>query len=131
MQVRWGTHGDHSIVCMTASNHQDLFEIVVDAFNIAETFRTPVVVLIDEVVGHMREPVRIPAEGEIALTERLVTAVPRDVDYHPYFPREDGRLPMSNNRLCAEARNSGIAAAIAYALEETEGPMARGDGQTR
>ena len=96
MQVRWGTHGDHSIVCMTASNHQDLFEIVIDAFNIAETFRTPVVVLIDEVVGHMRERVRIPEEGEITLTERLVTAVPRDVDYHPYFPREDGRLPMSN-----------------------------------
>lgn len=96
MQVRWGTHGDHSIVCMTASNHQDLFEMVIDAFNIAETFRTPVVVLIDEVVAHMREQVRIPEEGETALTERLVTAVPRDVDYHPYFPREDGRLPMSN-----------------------------------
>jgi 2-oxoglutarate ferredoxin oxidoreductase subunit alpha len=96
MQVRWGTHGDHSIVCMTASNHQDLFEIMIDAFNIAETFRTPVVVLIDEVVAHMREQVRIPETGEIALTERLVTAVPRDVDYHPYFPREDGRLPMSN-----------------------------------
>ncbi|MEE8441974.1 MAG: 2-oxoacid:acceptor oxidoreductase subunit alpha [Spirochaetia bacterium] len=96
MQVRWGTHGDHSIVCLTAGNHQDLFGIVIDAFNISETFRTPVVVLIDEVVAHMREQVRIPEEGEIALTERLVTAVPRDVDYHPYFPREDGRLPMSN-----------------------------------
>jgi 2-oxoglutarate ferredoxin oxidoreductase subunit alpha len=96
MQVRWGTHGDHSIVCLTASNHQDLFSIVVDAFNIAETFRTPVVVLIDEITGHMRERVQVPAPGEMELVERLVTAVPRDVDYHPYFPREDGRLPMSN-----------------------------------
>ncbi len=96
MQVRWGTHGDHSIVCLTASNHQDLFSIVVDAFNFSEIFRTPVVVLIDEILGHMRERIRIPEEGELELTERLVTAVPRDVDYHPYFPREDGRLPMSH-----------------------------------
>ncbi len=96
MQVRWGTHGDHAIVCLTASNHQDLFAVVVRAFNISETYRTPVVVLIDEVVGHMREPVRIPEPGEIELTERLITSVPRDVDYHPYFPREDGRLPMSH-----------------------------------
>jgi 2-oxoglutarate/2-oxoacid ferredoxin oxidoreductase subunit alpha len=96
MQVRWGTHGDHAIVCLTASSHQDLFDVVVRAFNISETFRTPVVLLLDEVVGHMREPVRIPAPGEIELTERLITSVPRDVDYHPYFPREDGRLPMSH-----------------------------------
>ena len=96
MQVRWGTHGDHSIVCLTASNHQDLFSIMVDAFNFSEIFRTPVVVLIDEVLGHMRERIRIPDEGEVELTERLVTTVPRDVDYHPYFPREDGRLPMSH-----------------------------------
>lgn len=96
MQVRWGTHGDHSIVCLTASNHHDLFRMVVEAFNISETYRTPVVVLIDEIVGHMREAVRIPEQGEIDLTERLLTSVPRDVDYHPYFPREDGRLPMSH-----------------------------------
>jgi 2-oxoglutarate ferredoxin oxidoreductase subunit alpha len=96
MQVRWGTHGDHSIVCLTASNHQDLFGIVVDAFNFSEIYRTPVVVLIDEVLGHMREALRIPDPGELGLSERLVTSVPRDVDYHPYFPREDGRLPMSH-----------------------------------
>ena len=96
MQVRWGTHGDHSLVCLTASNHQELFRMVVEAFNISEIFRTPVVVLVDEIVGHMREAVRIPPPGQIELTERLLTNVPRDVNYHPYFPREDGRLPMSH-----------------------------------
>jgi 2-oxoglutarate/2-oxoacid ferredoxin oxidoreductase subunit alpha len=96
MQVRWGTHGDHSMVCLTASNHQDLFRMVVEAFNISEVFRTPVVVLIDEIVGHMRERVEIPTPGALPLSERLVTSVPRDVDYHPYFPREDGRLPISH-----------------------------------
>jgi 2-oxoglutarate ferredoxin oxidoreductase subunit alpha len=96
MQARWGTHGDHSIVCLTASNHQDVFGMTVEAFNIAETYRTPVVLLFDEVVGHMRERLEIPEEGEIPLVERLRTAVRAGVDYHPYLPREDGRLPMSD-----------------------------------
>jgi len=95
-QARWGTHGDHAIVAMTASNHQDVFGITVEAFNIAETYRTPVVLLFDEVVGHMRERVFIPEPGEIPLVGRLRTSVPEGVDYHPYLPREDGRLPMSD-----------------------------------
>ena len=95
-QARWGTHGDHAIIALTASNHQDVFAMTVDAFNLAETYRTPVVLLFDEVVGHMRERVVIPEKGEMALVERLRTAVKSGVDYHPYLPREDGRLPMSD-----------------------------------
>ncbi|MFW6284529.1 MAG: 2-oxoacid:acceptor oxidoreductase subunit alpha, partial [Desulfosalsimonas sp.] len=95
-QARYGTHGDHAIVALTASNHQDMFAITVEAFNIAETFRTPVILLFDEVTGHMREKVVIPEKGEIALVERLRTSVESGVDYHPYLPREDGRLPMSD-----------------------------------
>ncbi|MFP4475812.1 MAG: 2-oxoacid:acceptor oxidoreductase subunit alpha [Desulfatibacillaceae bacterium] len=96
MQARWGTHGDHSIIALTASNHQDVFEMTVEAFNLAETYRTPVVLLFDEVVGHMREPLRIPEPDEIPLVERLKTTVRGGTDYHPYLPREDGRLPMSD-----------------------------------
>ncbi|MBU0987511.1 MAG: 2-oxoacid:acceptor oxidoreductase subunit alpha [Proteobacteria bacterium] len=95
-QARWGTHGDHAIVAITASNHQDVFAMTVEAFNIAETYRTPVILLFDEVVGHMREGLRIPAAGEIPLVERLRTSVKDGIDYHPYLPREDGRLPMSD-----------------------------------
>ncbi len=95
-QARWGTHGDHAIITLTASNHQDVFAMTVDAFNLAETYRTPVILLFDEVVGHMRERVVIPEKGEVALVERLRTAVKSGVDYHPYLPREDGRLPMSD-----------------------------------
>ena len=96
MQARWGTHGEHSIVALTASTHQDVFAMTVEAFNLAETYRTPVVLLLDEVVGHMREKVVIPEPGELALVERLKTSVPEGTDYHPYFPRDDGRLPMSD-----------------------------------
>lgn len=95
-QARWGTHGDHAIIAMTASNHQDVFETTITAFNLAETYRTPVILLFDEVVGHMREKLVIPEKGEIPLLERLRTSVKDGVDYHPYLPREDGRLPMSD-----------------------------------
>ena len=95
-QARWGVHGDHGIIALTASNHQDVFEMTVHAFNFAETYRTPVVLLLDEVVGHMREKLVLPESGELELVHRLRTSVPKDVDYHPYLPREDGRLPMSD-----------------------------------
>ena len=95
-QARWGTHGDHAIIALTASNHQDVFSITVEAFNLAEIYRTPVILLLDEVVAHMREGLVIPEPGEIPLVERLKTSVKQGVDYHPYLPREDGRLPMSD-----------------------------------
>jgi 2-oxoglutarate ferredoxin oxidoreductase subunit alpha len=95
-QARWGTHGDHAIITLTASTHQDLFAITVDAFNLAETYRTPVILLLDEVIGHMREKLVVPEDGEIPLVKRLRTSVKEGVDYHPYFPREDGRIPMSD-----------------------------------
>ena len=95
-QARWGIHGDHAIIAMTASNHQDVFTVTVEAFNLAETYRTPVILLFDEMVAHMREPLIIPESGVIPLMERLRTSVKEGVDYHPYLPREDGRLPMSD-----------------------------------
>lgn len=95
-QARWGTHGDHSIIVLTASTIQDVFHITVEAFNLAETYRTPVILLFDEVVGHMREKLTIPEPGELPVVERLLTEVKAGVNYHPYLPREDGRLPMSD-----------------------------------
>ncbi|MBN2122706.1 MAG: 2-oxoacid:acceptor oxidoreductase subunit alpha [Deltaproteobacteria bacterium] len=96
MQARWGTHGDHAIIALTASNHQDLFEMTVQAFNLSETYRTPVILLFDEIIGHMREKLVLPDPGEIPLVERLWTSVKEGTDFHPYLPREDGRLPMSD-----------------------------------
>jgi 2-oxoglutarate ferredoxin oxidoreductase subunit alpha len=95
-QARWGVHGDHEIIALTASSHQDVFEMTVHAFNMAETYRTPVILLFDEVIGHMRERLVLPQPGDIPVVERLRTSVKAGVDYHPYLPREDGRLPMSD-----------------------------------
>lgn len=96
MQARWGTHGDHAIIALTASNLQQVFYMTVEAFNLAETYRTPVILLFDEVIGHMREKLVIPEPGELNVVDRLYTSLPKDVNYHPYLPREDGRLPMSD-----------------------------------
>ena len=96
MQARWGTHGEHAIIALTASNNQDVFAMTVEAFNLSEIFRTPVILLLDEVVAHTREKLIMPKPGEINVVERLKTSVPEGTDYHPYLPREDGRLPMSD-----------------------------------
>jgi 2-oxoglutarate ferredoxin oxidoreductase subunit alpha len=96
MQARWGTHGEHAVIALTASNNQDVFAMTVEAFNLSETFRSPVILLLDEVVGHTRERLTMPKSGEIHVVERLKTSVPEGTDYHPYLPREDGRLPMSD-----------------------------------
>lgn len=96
LQAKWGTHGDHAIIALTASNHQDMFQMTVDAFNLAETYRTPVILLFDEVIGHMREKLTFPSKGSIPVVDRLRTSVKAGIDYHPYLPREDGRLPMSD-----------------------------------
>lgn len=95
-QARWGTHGDHGIIALTASNHQDIFSMTVDAFNMAETYRTPVILLLDEAIGHLREKLEIPEPGSQPIVDRLRTSVGKGVDYHPYLAREDGRLPMSD-----------------------------------
>jgi len=96
MQARWGTHGEHAIIALTASNNQDVFAMTVEAFNLSETFRTPVILLLDEVVAHTRERLIMPKPGELNVVKRLRTSVPEGTDYHPYLPREDGRLPMSD-----------------------------------
>ena len=96
MQARWGTHGEHAIIALTASNNQDVFAMTIEAFNLSETFRSPVILLLDEVVAHTREKLVMPEPGEITVVERLHTSVPEGTDYHPYLPREDGRLPVSD-----------------------------------
>lgn len=57
MQARWGTHGDHSIIVLSPSSVTETYKLTVEAFNLAEKYRTPVILLLDEVIGHMREKV--------------------------------------------------------------------------
>ncbi|MFQ6074182.1 MAG: 2-oxoacid:acceptor oxidoreductase subunit alpha, partial [Candidatus Bathyarchaeia archaeon] len=70
MQARWGTHGDYASVVLAPNSVQEMFELTIQAFNLAETYRTPVVLLADEIVAHMRERVTIPPLEQITITER-------------------------------------------------------------
>jgi 2-oxoglutarate ferredoxin oxidoreductase subunit alpha len=70
MQARWGTHGEHSIIALCPSSVAECFTLTVEAFNLAERFRTPVILLSDAVVGHMREGVELPTPDELEIVER-------------------------------------------------------------
>jgi 2-oxoglutarate ferredoxin oxidoreductase subunit alpha len=70
MQCKWGTHGDHPVICLTPAYVQEIFSETVRAFNLAERYRTPVFVAYDEVVGHMRERIEIPDKGVLPVENR-------------------------------------------------------------
>lgn len=71
MQARWGTHGDHAAIALAPATVQECFTETVRAFNLAEKFRHPVIVLSDEIVGHMREKLVIPEPGELEIIDRV------------------------------------------------------------
>ena len=71
MQARWGTHGDHAIITLYPSTVQEVYRYIISAFNLAERYRTPVIFLMDEVLGHMRESFYMPDEKEIFVYQRL------------------------------------------------------------
>jgi 2-oxoglutarate ferredoxin oxidoreductase subunit alpha len=70
MQARWGSHGDYEIIALAPTSPQELFDLTIRAFNLAEKYRTPVLVMTDAEVGHMTEKVVIPAPDEIELVQR-------------------------------------------------------------
>ncbi len=81
MQARWGTHGDHPIIALSPSSVRETYDLTVSAFAFSEQYRTPVLLMMDEVVGHMREKVDLPERVEVA--ERPRTDVPPEW-YYPY-----------------------------------------------
>jgi len=83
MQARWGTHGDHPIIALAPATVREAFELTGAAFNFAERYRTPVLVLVDEVVGHMRERVELPEVGPRQIVNREMPTVPPEW-YEPF-----------------------------------------------
>ena len=93
MQARWGSHGHYEIIALSASSPQELFDVTIKAFNLSEKYRTPVLVMTDEVVGHMTEKVIIPATDQIEIYPRKMTKKMPD-EYLPYLPEENLVAPM-------------------------------------
>jgi len=70
MQAKWGTHGDYAAVVLSPNSVQEMFELTVRAFNLSERYRTPVVLLADETIGHLREQISIPYAGTVEIADR-------------------------------------------------------------
>lgn len=83
MCAKWGTHGDHPAICLVPASVQETYEEVIRAFNLAEKYRTPVMVMPDEIVAHMRERIVFPDAGEIEVIPRKTPTVPPE-QYKPY-----------------------------------------------
>jgi len=91
MQARWGTHGDHPSIVLAPSSVGEVFDLTVRAFNLAERFRTPVIVIYDEIIGHTRETVALPESVEIE--DRLRPDGNSDV-FWPKAAPPDGVSPL-------------------------------------
>lgn len=94
MQARWGRHGDQSVIALCPASVRECFTLTVQAFNFAERFRVPVILMPDEIVGHMRENVAPPLPGEIAIIERK-TPSGAPAAYLPFKPDADGIAPLA------------------------------------
>lgn len=89
MQARWGTHGDHPIIALAPWSVRETYDTTVMAVNYAERFRTPVILLMDEIVGHLRENVVLPEPEELQLYPRRTPKKTRVEGYEPFEPDED------------------------------------------
>ncbi|WP_431190029.1 2-oxoacid:acceptor oxidoreductase subunit alpha [Desulfurivibrio dismutans] len=94
MQARWGTHGDHPIIVLSVATVAECFEITVTAFNFAEKYRVPVILLSDEVVAHTRENIVLPESAQLEVVDRIRPSVPPQW-YKPYADNSRGVPPMA------------------------------------
>ena len=88
MQARWGSHGDYGIIALCPNSPQECFDLTITGFNLAEEFRVPVMMMLDECVGHMTEKVVIPPPENVEVTLRRFTTRPPG-EYHPAEPAAD------------------------------------------
>ncbi len=95
MQARWGTHGDHPAIAIAPSSCQEIFSETVRAFNLAETYRMPVQILLDEINGHMRERIELPEPGDLEVVNRQQPTVAPE-DYKPYDHAQGDIPPLAS-----------------------------------
>jgi 2-oxoglutarate ferredoxin oxidoreductase subunit alpha len=93
LQARWGSHGDYGIAAYCPASPQECFDLTVHAFNVADRYRIPVFVMMDEVIAHMTERVVIPTEQTIPRIERRRPAQPPEAERHLPYAAGDDRVP--------------------------------------
>ncbi len=94
MQARWGTHGDHQIIALAPFSVREVFDMTIRAFNLSEKYRTPVILLLDEIIGHVNEKVTFPSDNEFEIINRKN---PESKDnFLPYQETASDIPPMAN-----------------------------------
>ena len=88
MQARWGSHGDYGIIALCPNSPQECFDLTITGFNLSEEFRVPVMMMLDECVGHMTEKVVIPEADKLAITPRRFTRLP-PAEFRLFQPQSD------------------------------------------
>lgn len=104
MMARWGTHGDHPIIALCPSSVKETFDLTVRAFNLSEKFRTPVLLMMDELVGHLREGMEMPNEEEIEIIDRPTVKYP-DPKRLPYHMKKGQLVPVMAPFGCGQRYN--------------------------
>lgn len=94
MQARWGSHGHYEIIALAPASPQELFYETINAFNLSETYRLPVLIMTDEVTGHLSERVTIPEARTIKLQSRPRPKGRKD-RFKPFLPGPNGVPPMA------------------------------------
>lgn len=94
MQARWGSHGHYEIIALAPASPQELFQETITAFNLSEKYRIPVLIMTDEVTGHLSERVIIPDENSIHLVSRPRPKGRKD-RFKPFEPGPNGVPPMA------------------------------------
>lgn len=94
MQARWGTHGDRGAIALSPTSVRETYDVTIQAINFSERFRTPVILLLDEIVGHMREKITLPDPSGIKIVDRKKPTVPPS-EYNAYKPDADGVPPLA------------------------------------
>jgi 2-oxoglutarate ferredoxin oxidoreductase subunit alpha len=96
MQARWGSHGDYRLAAYSPWSPQEIFDLTIHAFNVADRYRIPVLLMADEVVGHMVERVVIPDVSEIPFWDRKRANGKQGEVFHPFKPDEDLVPPIAH-----------------------------------
>jgi 2-oxoglutarate ferredoxin oxidoreductase subunit alpha len=95
MQARWGSHGDYEVIALSPISPQEMFDLTIKAFNLSEQYRLPVLIMSDEIVGHMTEKVVIPSPEDIHLVPRKKPKVKAN-EYIMYQEEKDGVPAMAS-----------------------------------
>jgi pyruvate/2-oxoacid:ferredoxin oxidoreductase alpha subunit len=134
MQARWGTHGEHSVIALVPNSVLECYTLTIQAFNLSEQFRTPVILLSDALIGHMREAVVLPEPGSLRIAERGVPDCDPD-DYDTVVSTLDHILPRpplaTSAATCARRSTTTVTPSCASRPRRWKTPRSRSSPTAR